>query len=315
MSRESDKIERLKARAIFLQKTRAFFQERGVTEVDTPILGKSAPIDEHIEIMQVTTGYGTGYLHSSPEYAMKRLLALGMGDIFQLSHVFRQGELGKLHNPEFTMIEWYRLSCSFSSIIEETIALVRLFLGPLPHKIVSYREALFHYAQIDYLNASEEELVSCSQKYGIHLSSKTYSDKETLLHLIMSMVVEPHLGHNELTVLIDYPASQAALALTTQKGEECVAKRFEVYHQGIELANGYEELTDAREQELRLKKTLIKRSVAHKEELPIDEQFLQALQEGFPPCCGVAAGFDRLFLLQQQASSLQDILPFSWEES
>ena len=313
MSPES-KRQMLKDRALFLQKARSFFIERDFLEVDTPLLSTSAPIDEHIDIMTVSTGSHPGYLHSSPEYAMKRLLSLGVGDIFQLSHVFRKGEIGALHNPEFTLVEWYRVNKSFPSFIEESVAFIRLFLGPLPFRLLTYREAFLQFAEIDYLSASLPDLFSAAQKHGVHLSSTTSLDKEGLLHLLMGFVIEPNLGKEEIVVLTDYPASQAALAVTEQKGEEIVAKRFEIYYQGIELANGYLELSDAIEQEKRFIEALTKRRQAGKEDLPIDRHLLQALQKGFPPCCGVAAGFDRLFLLQQKATTLQEVLPFAWEE-
>ncbi|MES2199375.1 MAG: EF-P lysine aminoacylase EpmA [Chlamydiota bacterium] len=314
MSAES-KIDNLKDRALFLQKARSFFFERNFLEVDTPILSKTAPIDEHIEIMTVSLGEGKfGYLHSSPEYAMKRLLCMGSGDIFQISHVFRQGEVGSLHNPEFTMAEWYRTNISFPSFIEETVEFIQLFLGPIPFSQISYKEAFRLFANIDSTQASTQELLQCAKDHGIDLSSKTELEKDTLLHLLMGFVIEPHLGQNVITVLTDYPASQAALAETEEKDGELVAKRFEIYYQGIELANGYLELTDAKKQELRLLEANQKRIQGGKSELPIDVNFLKALEKGLPPCCGVAVGFDRLLFLKNKAISLQEILPFSWDE-
>jgi lysyl-tRNA synthetase class 2 len=314
MSAES-KIVSLKDRALFLQKARSFFFDRQVLEVDTPLLSKTAPIDEHIEIMSVSLGDGKlGYLHSSPEYAMKRLLSLGSGDIFQISHVFRQGEFGSLHNPEFTMVEWYRIGFSFSSFIKETIEFVQLFLGPISFIELSYRQAFQLFAHIDPSKASIEELLQCIKDHHIYLSSQIKHDKDTLLHLLMGFVIEPHLGKNNLTVLTDYPASQAALAQTEEKEGELVAKRFEIYYQGIELANGYLELTDAKKQKLRLMEANQKRVQGGKCELPLDMHFLAALEKGIPPCCGVAVGFDRLLLLKNKASSLDEVLPFSWNE-
>jgi elongation factor P--(R)-beta-lysine ligase len=307
------KIAKLKDRALFLQKARSFFIERGLLEVDTPILSKTAPIDEHIEIMTVSLGEDqTGYLHSSPEYAMKRLLSMGSGDIFQISHVFRQGEVGPLHNPEFTMAEWYRMNISFSSFIDETVEFIQLFLGPLPVKQLSYKDAFLLFTNIDPSSASALDLLNCATAHGLDLSSE--ADKDTLLHLLMGFVIEPNLGQGVITILTDYPASQAALAQIEEKNGEKVAKRFEAYYQGIELANGYLELTDAKKQNHRLLEANQKRIQGGKASLPLDTHFLKALEKGIPPCCGVAVGFDRLLLLKNKSSSLEEILPFSWTE-
>lgn len=314
MSPES-KIAALKDRAHLFQEVRSFFSLRNVLEVDTPILSKTAPIDEHIDIMTASPFINTkGYLHSSPEYAMKRLLALGSGDIFQMSHVFRQGELGKNHNVEFMMVEWYRIGMSFTPFIEETAEFMRLFLGPLPLKTLSYKEAFLHFTGINYLTANTEDLLLVAKKNGIELSSTSSWNKEDLLHLLMGSLIEPHLGKEELLALIDYPASQAALAQKEEKNGEIVAKRFEIYYKGIELANGYLELSDPLEQRLRLLESSDLRKAQGKEDLPLDENFLKALQQGIPPCCGVAAGFDRLLMLRRKAASLEEVIPFSWNE-
>jgi lysyl-tRNA synthetase class 2 len=308
------KIKNLKERASMLAKVRSFFLSKDVLEVDTPLLSHTAPIDEHIDVMCVDLQNAKGYLHTSPEYAMKRLLSLGIGDIFQLSHVFRLGEIGRFHNPEFTMIEWYRTSLSFEAFIEETVELIRLFLGPYSYNYISYREAFLQHAHIDYVYASIEDLLECVSSHGIVLSSPTSWDLDALLQLLMGSVIEPHLGKEEILVLGDYPSSQAALAKTEQKGDETIAKRFEIYFQGIELANGYLELTDSQEQRNRFYHSNQKRALAGKEDLPIDEFFLAALEKGFPECCGVAVGFDRLLMLKQKAQSLKEILPFFWDE-
>ena len=314
MSPES-KIVILKDRALLFQKVRSFFSDKNVFEVDTPILSRAAPIDEHIEIMSVNLEKDQlGYLHSSPEYAMKRLLSLGAGDIFQMSHVFRLGEISPRHNPEFTMVEWYRIGAAFPAFIEETVEFIRLFLGNISSSILPYREAFLRFANIDYVKASEKELLTCAKAHNIELSTSSPPDKETLLHLLMGFVIEPHLGKDEILVLTDYPASQAALAETVQKEDELVAKRFEIYYHGIELANGYSELTDASVQKERLLETLKKRKQDQKEDLPLDENFLKALAMGIPRCCGVAVGFDRLMMLRHNTSHLEDILPLAWKE-
>ncbi len=201
MSPASKKIDYLKDRAFLFEKVRSFFSSKNILEVDTPLLSHSSPIDEHIDIMQVDLKSSTGYLHTSPEYAMKRLLALGIGDIYQLGHVFRLGEFGRRHNPEFTMIEWYRVGMSFPTFIEETLDLMRLFLGPLPSSYISYREALKTYAGIDYVKASLEDLLDCAVSHGIDLSSASTWNKESLLDLLTCTVVEPHLRWQHIQTL------------------------------------------------------------------------------------------------------------------
>jgi lysyl-tRNA synthetase class 2 len=287
-----------------LAAARRFFAEKDVLEVDCPALGLGASIDAHIDVMNVNLGNGkTGYLHTSPEYEMKRLLAAGSGDIYQLSHVFRAGEQGRLHHPEFTMVEWYRCGMTFSDFIKETLDFCRLFLGPLPATHICYREALQKYAGIDYLHATPADLAALTQH--------PEWDKDTSLEYITSFHVEPHLGKDQLCVLTDYPASQAALAQTKWKGEEHVAERFEIYYRSIELANGYHELTDAKEQRQRFEESNQERENLGKESLPLDEPFLQAMEHGLPECCGVAVGFDRLLMLRLGKTSLKEVLPLT----
>jgi lysyl-tRNA synthetase class 2 len=312
------KLPFLRDRAEMLRRARLFFHERKVMEVDCPALSRAAPIDLHIDVMKVALQSGRlGYLHTSPEYGMKRLLASGCGDIYQIAHVFRDGELGPLHNPEFTMAEWYRIGFTFEQMIEETIHFIRLFLGDLPLTPLTYRETLLHFAGIDYLTASMEQLLSCAKAHHLDLPSDAHTwSRDALLQLLMSFVVEPQLGQDHLFAITTFPASQAALSqILTTHDNEAIACRFEVYFQGIELANGYHELTDPQEQKKRLIHSNQARIEAGKEALPIDEYFLQALETGLPDCCGVAVGFDRLMMLRHHHTTLQPILPFSFEES
>lgn len=301
-----------------LQKARAFFAERKVLEVDCPALSQSAPIDLHIDVMKVSTKNDqTDYLHTSPEYGMKRLIAAGIGDIYQISHVFRDGEIGPLHNPEFTMTEWYRLGIGFEEMIAETLDFIRLFLGDLPHRSMNYRQVLMHYLGFDYLTAPFSQLLDHAKNHGLDLPNDASTwDRDTLLQLLVGFLIEPQLGNAELFVLHDFPASQAALSKTIvlPDGQQ-VACRFEVYYRGIELANGYHELTDAVEQRKRLEASNQARLNAGKDALKIDERFLEALEIGLPDCCGVAVGFDRLMMLKHKESELKNILPMIWEES
>lgn len=303
------RLKILRDRAAMLARARSFFAERNVLEVDCPIITNGASVDAHIDLIPaIYQGSRTHYLHSSPEYGMKRLLVEGIGDIYQLSHVFRDGEYGHKHNPEFCMAEWYRIGFSFEKMIEETLDFIRLFLGPLPSNTYTYRQ-LFQNLGIDYLHATREELLAILYKYpGIETESK-----ESLLNLILGLLIEPKLGLNELSVLAYYPASQAALAKTIQKDEEAVALRFEVYYKGVELCNGYSELPFAGEQRSRFEQANKDRLALGKQSLPIDEFFLSALEQQFPDCCGVAVGFDRLMMLRHNTSTLSEVLPFDWQ--
>lgn len=317
MTHADEKCIFLRDRAAMLAKARQFFAERNVLEVDCPALALSAPVDLHIEVMKVLLDAGqTGYLHTSPEYGMKRLLSYGIGDIYQISHVFRNQEIGPLHNPEFTMAEWYRCAFSFEEMIEETLAFIRLFLGELPSETLSYKEAFSRYLDFDYTQLSVQDLLAHLEKHNITLSEDAASwGKDTLFQLLMSIAIEPHLGQNTLLVLTHFPATQSALAKTTTlSGGEEISYRYEIYHRGIELANGYYELTDATEQQRRFEQTNLARAKAGKELLTIDEKFLSALHRGLPDCCGVAVGFDRLMLLRNKQTSLINVLPFCWEE-
>ncbi|MEM7175599.1 MAG: EF-P lysine aminoacylase EpmA [Chlamydiota bacterium] len=302
--------ETLRQRAQMLAKVRSFFAERKVLEVDTPLLSHYAPIDTHIDLFEVKLDHSeTGYLHSSPEYAMKRLLAAGAGDIYQLSHVYRKEELGNLHNPVFTLIEWYRIKQSYAAFTRELIDLIALFLGSQSVEILSYRAAFQRELSLDPFTASLDEL---SDLAITHQLSSTYKSVDDALNLLWGYFVEPRLGHNQLTLVTDYPASQAALAQTVIRDGIEVAERFEVYWRGIELANGYHELRDAREQQRRLEEANRMRSQYGKAPLPVDPYFLTALKKGLPDCYGVAVGFDRLLMLMLDLPSIKDVLSFSW---
>jgi len=312
------KLPYLKDRAQLFQKARAFFETRGVMEVDCPLLSPSAPVDEHIDILKVHSSYKqNGYLHSSTEYAMKRLLASGSGDIYQISHVFRDGEVGPLHNPEFTMVEWYRKGISFDAMIAETSEFIQLFLGPLPQEKLSYRQTFKHFLNLDYLSADVSDLIACAKEHHLDIPADATSwSRDTLLQLLLSFLIEPKLGTEDLFILTHFPQSQAALAkITTLSDNEPVGCRFEIYHQGIELCNGYHELTCATEQKRRFEGANCARCAAGKEALKIDEKFLQALEAGLPDCCGVAVGFDRLMMLRHKHKSLRQVVPMTWEEA
>ncbi len=273
------------------QIVRLFFDKRGVLEVDCPALSPYASIDPHIDVMQVN---GCGYLHTSPEYAMKRLLAEGAPDIFQMSHVFRKEEKGSFHSPEFTMIEWYRLNLKEAEFQQETIDLISLFIGPSPLHKLSYHEAFLKFTGLDISSASPSDYLELAKRNGLDIGERNF---------LWGTLVEPHF--TSLTMIIDFPAEDAALA----KVENGVAKRFEIYFRGVELANGYHELQDPVDQKRRLVQSEKERQKLGKPPLPRDLNFLQALEKGLPECFGVAVGFDRLMMLRLNQSDITNVLP------
>jgi elongation factor P--(R)-beta-lysine ligase len=310
------KVDILHDRADMFDKVRSFFKERQVREVDCPIVSAAASVDLHIDLIPcLDASENRRYLHSSPEYGMKRLLADGIGDIYQLSHVFRQGEYGRKHNPEFMMAEWYRCGFTFQQLIEETFDFIRLFLGPLPSSQISYRQAFKQYIGYDHVYASPERLLQTLSDHQIPLYENILDEgKDALLNQIVGNLIEPQLGHEGLLALSYFPSTQAALAQTIQEGDAQVAERFEVYYQGIELCNGYHELAKPAELRRRFEEANTGRLQLGKEALPLDEPFLAALDR-LPDCCGVAVGFDRLMMLRHRCSSISEVIPFDWNSS
>jgi lysyl-tRNA synthetase class 2 len=289
-----------------LEKARSFFKERGILEVDCCALLLKAPLDAHIDVMSVdVAGSERGFLHTSPEISMKKLLCSGIGDIYYLGHVFRKGDLGKRHNPEFTMAEWYRTHIGLDQMMEESCQFLSLFLGALSVEQLTYREAFKRYLNIDYTAISLEELKTLAKD-----QNTAGWERSTYIHFLLSHCIEPKLGLGCLTLLTDYPSEEAALACVIEKEGENVAERFEIYHEGIELANGYHELNDSGQLRSRFAAENQRRIEAGKEAYLLDEEFLSALQHGFPPCCGVSVGFDRALMLQLKKESLKEVLPF-----
>lgn len=315
MSLES-RIEILKDRSQMLAASREYFSKKNILEVDCPALSIGAPIDRHIDVMAVTLPSGEKrFLHTSPEYRMKRLLSEGFPSMYQISHVYRESEHGHLHNPEFSMVEWYEIGITFDELIESTLQYVHIFLGTIPCRTFTYRQLWKEYFSIDYVHATCEDLVALCVKHDLTHPEMNSWDKDTLLQFAMSFLIEPHIGKNELFVIKDYPGSQAALAKSELRQDEKIAKRFEVYYQGIELANGYHELTDGLEQEKRLQEENKARTKLGKNPLPIDNFFLEAIQKGIGDCCGVAVGFDRLMLLRHKKDAIYKVIPFAWENA
>ncbi len=316
-------LDNLRLRARLLAAVRDFFAERGVLEVDTPLLYPATVTDPHIQSFTTQyTGPGaaagrTLYLQTSPEFAMKRLLAAGSGPIYQLGKVFRNGEAGRRHNPEFTLLEWYRPDFELADLMSEVDALVRyvvgtsLALGPAQH--LSYAEAFIRYVGIDPHTVSDDALRQCATHHGIApVMGLAANERDGWLDLLLTHIIEPQLGQGCPLFLFDYPPSQAALA-RIRPGNPAVAERFELYIQGMELANGYYELGDAIEQQRRFEVDCAKRHTAGLPSLPLDERLLAALDAGLPECCGVALGVDRLIMLAAGVSAIDDIMAFPLE--
>ncbi|MEO5349390.1 MAG: EF-P lysine aminoacylase EpmA [Magnetococcus sp. YQC-3] len=302
--------ERLRQRARLLHAVRAFFHRRGVWEVETPHLLPAVTPERHLEPIACQGGF----LHTSPESCMKRLLAAGSGPIYQICHVFRGDECGVLHSPEFTLLEWYRPGWSMQALMTELEALVQELAqeagrlpGGGPTEIWSYRDALQRFAGVDPFQDGEEQLRAACRGEPPEL------DRDGLLDLLLVQRVEPELqGRGGTVFLVDFPPSAAAMA-RIDPGPPAVARRFELYWQGVELANGYQELTDPVEQRRRLLEANRWRQQMNKPPLPIDEAFLQGLEHGLPECSGVAVGLDRLFMLLLGAQRISEVMAFPFD--
>ncbi len=302
----------LRRRAALLAKIRAFFAARGVWEVETPALSTAATTDPALDSYRIAPrGEPPRYLHTSPEFPMKRLLAAGSGDIYQLARVFRPREQGRYHNPEFTLLEWYRLGFDDAELMAEVAELVAAVLAPGPPPSVerlTYREAFTRFAGVDPF-AEPGALEQRAVAVGIHPPPLPTDDPDPWRHLLMSHLVEPHLGTNGLCFITDYPASQAALA-RLRPADPGAAARFELYWQGVELANGFWELCNVAEQRRRFAADLRQRRRHGLTVAPCDHRLLAALEAGLPDCAGVALGVDRLAMLVMACDHLDQVLAF-----
>jgi lysyl-tRNA synthetase class 2 len=285
-----------------------------VLEVETPALSASAVCDPQIESLgtRIEGMPGPSYLATSPEFPMKRLLAAGSGDIYQICKVFRDAEHGRWHNPEFTLIEWYRLDVDDAALMSEVEALTAALLAPhrrLPAaERVSYAEALHRHAGVDAFASGDAELERAAADFGIVCRADL--DRDAKLDLLMGLVAGPRLGRERPCFVCDYPASQASLA-RLKPGVPAVAARFELYVDGIELANGFHELSDSREQGERFEHDLAVRRARRRATPPADQRLLAALRAGLPDCAGVALGFDRLVAVALGLDRLSATMAFS----
>lgn len=304
-------IETLKARERLVQLLRAFFNTRGYLEVDTPTLASATVTDPNIDSIAA----GEYWLQTSPEFAMKRLLAAGSGPIFQFAHAFRAGEAGRWHNPEFTLLEWYVPGFDHIALMAEVEQLMRRVTESARPDLqwecsfprVSYQDCFQAQLKINPFTASLEDLQSCAQSQGQHLIGEL--DRDGWLDLLMGECIGPKLGLDLPCFVMDYPPSQAALA-RIRDGQPAVASRFELYWQGLELANGFHELADASEQRARFQSDLERRVKLGKPLPAMDENLLAALESGLPDCAGVALGLDRLLALLLDKTSLSEVMAF-----
>jgi len=305
-------LDKIKARAEILAEIRRYFAEQHVLEVSTPVLSFAGNTDPSIESFK-TSSSTTQYLHTSPEFFMKRLLVEGSGSIYQICNVFRQGESGRYHNPEFSMLEWYRLNFDYQQLMDDVAALVHAVSGKTPEVLkLSYQEA-FKSLGINPHTAREQQLTKLAEEQGISLQGMGGMNRDGWLNLLMSHVIEAGFDKEKLTFIYDYPASQASLA-KVRKDKYPVAERFELYWGGVELANGFTELQDADEQRWRFNHDNQRRLKVGHEPVPVDEKFLQALAKGLPACSGVALGLDRLLMVISGAASIDQVMSFPLSE-
>lgn len=309
--------ERLRQRAELLTRLRTFFADRGFLEVETPLLDREIIPELHIDPFRVCIERATPtfWLQASPELHMKRLLAEGLPAIYQVTRSFRRGERGQVHNPEFTLVEWYRAGDDMQAGIELLSDLCIEVAGARAPIRTSYDQAFVKYADVDPHAASCEELSDAATRLEISVpETLRRNDRDEWLNLLLATVVEPQLGAAGPEILVDYPATQSALATTTVRpsGVE-VAERFELYWHGVELANGYHELTDATILRRRLEAVNAERIADGRPAPPLPEKLLKAMESsGLPACSGCALGFDRLAMLACGGTSIDDVMTFPW---
>ena len=318
----SASLDVLERRAQLLADVRRFFYARDVMEVDTPILSQAAPtapyLDSfHTEFDPLSSSAQRYFLQTSPEFAMKRLLAAGLTDIFQIAKVFRNSELGKHHNPEFTMIEWYRASLNYQGLMNEVDKLLQDVAQLPPAKFFSYARLFQQYVDIDVCTCNDVSIREKAFDLIQSLPVDWETDRDGWLELLMSEVIEPKLVSINIPIIVyDFPASQAQLAkLRQDEVGHMVAARFEVYAGGLELANGYDECTDADELRQRFKTDNDKRQNQGLPTMPIDIRLLASIEDGLPACTGVALGLDRLLMLMTQQASIEQVQAFSFNKS
>ncbi|WP_432455924.1 elongation factor P--(R)-beta-lysine ligase [Agarivorans sp. QJM3NY_29] len=316
----SASVELLKQRSEIISKIRHFFYQRQVMEVDTPALSQACVSDIHLHSFCTTLSGPAApktmplYLQTSPEFHMKRLLAAGSGCIYQIAKAFRNEEAGRYHNPEFTMLEWYRVGYNHFALMDEMEQLLELVLGCGSCERLSYRQAFERHLGFNPLEAEHAQFMVAAKELGVADLVAKEPERDTILQLLFSLGVEPHIAQQRPCFVYHFPASQAALAKISSTDPQ-VAERFELYYKGIELANGFHELTDAQEQAERFANDQAYRKVNGLAEAELDQRFLAGLAAGLPACAGVALGIDRLLMLAFGQTHIQQVQSFSIERA
>lgn len=298
-------IENLRARAELLAQVRNFFNARDVLEVETPVLSQHATTDRHIQSISSRRGF----LQTSPEFAMKRLLAAGSGSIFQICKAFRQEESGRWHNPEFTMLEWYRVGFDHHALMTEVDALLQTVLGSGASEKISYQQLFMTHVGFDPLVVDKGFLVDYVAQHELLAGDACDWSLDDLLQVVFNLQIDPNIGQQVPVLVYGYPASQSALARINSKDPR-VADRFEAYFKGVELANGFYELSNAAEQRQRFESDNRWRQTQNLEIMPMDENLISALAAGLPDCAGVALGIDRLLMLKLGSTHIDQVLSF-----
>jgi len=312
----------LEARGSLLARVRDFFARRQFVEVETPILSAEIVVDRHLDPLTTTLYLDarapergpTMYLQTSPEFAMKRLLAAGMTAIYQITRAFRAGEVGPLHNPEFTMVEWYRVRDGYAEGRQLLADFFEHFYQSGVARERTYADAFLEHVGVDPHRATLQELAGAANAHRVVAPASLGEDRDAWLELLFTERVQPKLGRPGATIIYDYPATQAALA-KVREGNPPVAERFEMFYQGVELANGYHELTDAAALRARNQAQNAARLRDGKRALPEESRLLAAMDAGLPAGCGVALGFDRAVMLAAGAQCIQDVMAFPIERA
>ncbi len=309
----SASIKTLRQRAKILAEIRSFFVKRDYLEVETPIMAHFGITDPHLANIPAIFRKETFQLQTSPEYHMKRLLAAGSGPIFQLARVFRDDELGRWHNPEFTLLEWYQLGIDHHAMMDEVDDFLQIIMKSGPMQKATYQDIFLKYCDLDPFTSTLNDLRHRLKRFGLdNVLTAQEVNTDIYLFLLMTHVIEPELAKETMPIAIyHFPPSQAALAQVN----EGIAERFEVYFKGVELANGFHELINAEAQVVRFKQDLHLRAKLGVNEPPLDNYFIQALNHGLPPCSGVAVGIDRLIALRLGHSSITDTLAFDFSRA
>ena len=314
--------ETLLRRSEIVWQLRQFFHSRGIAEVHTPIISHDTVVDLNIEPVRIS-GRALDcqgarnedlFLQTSPEFAMKRLLAAGMKSIYSIGPVFRAGERGTNHNPEFTLVEWYRVGDDMAAGVALVDELVRTVLASPPAEVITYQQAFLTYAAVDPLVATVQELSKLATSHELGVTADWSDDRDTWLDLLFSECVQPRLGLEKPTIVTHYPASQSALAKIAASDPR-TAERFELFVRGVELANGYHELLDPAELMIRNEQTEAKRRALGRPSLPVNSRLILAMQAGIPACSGCALGLDRLIMVATNANTIDEVLTFPLERA